>query len=134
MPNPFNMKNFFSNENADNSDLDNPNEVSNPFKTDDKKNEKTPNPFSVGDVLILSNTKKSSKIPDDAWDFLMTFKTFTVVNVKENGKLDLGCIVSKNAPEGGKEVTFLFSPSRFSLKEPSKENKLLTPFDFDDDN
>jgi len=75
--------------------------------------------FKSGDILVLSDTKKSNKIPDDAWDFLMTFKEYKVIKVSDTGKLDLGCHISKNTPEGGVEKIYLFSPKRFSLKNAS---------------
>lgn len=81
--------------------------------------------FNVGDVLELADDKKPKKIPEDAWDFLMTFKTFTVLQVKENGKIDVGCKISKNEPDRGVEKDFFFNPNRFKLLkaaevEPSK--------------
>jgi len=74
-------------------------------------------PFKVGDTLVLADNKKSSKIPEDAWDFLMTYKEYDVLRVNDNGKLDLGCHISKNTPEGGVEKLYLFSPKRFALKK-----------------
>lgn len=79
----------------------------------------TEHPFKVGDVLVLVDNKRSSKIPEDAWDFLMTFKEFKVEKVSDSGKVDLGCHISKNTPEGGVEKIYLFSPKRFALKNAS---------------
>jgi hypothetical protein len=75
--------------------------------------------FKEGDDLILIDNKRSSKIPEDAWDFLMTYKVFKVERVSDTGKLDLGCHISKNTPEGGVEKTYLFSAKRFALKNAS---------------
>lgn len=74
-------------------------------------------PFKVGDVLELANDKKSSKMPEDAYDFLMTFKTYTVLKVSPTGKIDIGCKICKNEPSGGVEKIYMFSPKRFKLKE-----------------
>lgn len=76
-------------------------------------------PFKEGDTVILVDNKKSSKIPDDAWDFLTVYKEFKVRKVSETGKIDLGCHISKNTPEGGVEKIYLFSPKRFALKNAS---------------
>lgn len=81
--------------------------------------EKEVKKFNVGDIIILTDTKKSSKIPADAWDFLMTYKIFTVRKVNEKGKIDIGCHISKNTPEGGVEKIYMFSPERFKLETPS---------------
>lgn len=80
--------------------------------------------FNVGDVIVLVDNKKSTKIPEDAWDFLMTFKTFTVRKINEKGKIDLGCNISKNTPEGGVEKTFMFNPNRFELKTPAPVSEI----------
>jgi hypothetical protein len=84
---------------------------------EEKKTEDTQ--FKEGDIIILFDNKKSTKIPDDAWDFLTTYKEFKVIKVSETGKLDLGCHISKNTPEGGIEKIYLFSPKRFALKNAS---------------
>jgi hypothetical protein len=72
--------------------------------------------FKVGDVLVLANDKKSGRMPEDAYDFLTTFKTYTVQKVNPNGKIDIGCKICKNEPEGGVEKIYMFSPKRFKLK------------------
>lgn len=92
----------------------------------DGKPEKEVKTFNVGDVITLKDTKKSTKIPADAWDFLMTYKTFTVKKVNDKGKIDLGCNISKNEPDGtGVEKKYMFSPNRFELKDaaPVPETK-----------
>jgi len=86
-----------------------------------KKDEKEVKKFEVGDVLVITDKKKSSKMPEDAYDFLMTYKTFTVNDVSDSGKLNLGCRISKNENGKGVEKIYLFSPNRFELKEPRKE-------------
>ncbi len=86
---------------------------------DDKPNQPVKTSFKEGDTLILIDNKKSSKIPNDAWDFLMTYKLFKVERVSDSGKLDLGCHISKNTPEGGVEKIYMFSPKRFALKDAS---------------
>jgi len=84
------------------------------------KEEKSQKVFNVGDVLVLVDNKKSSKLPIDAYDFLMTYKTFTVKKVNEKGKIDLGCRISKNTPEGGVEKIYMFSTNRFELASGEK--------------
>lgn len=76
--------------------------------------------FSVGDILVANN--KDGKIPEEALDFLNTYSEYEVLEVKENGKLNLGCRVCHN--EDGKEKDFLFSPKRFRLK--GEENSQST--------
>lgn len=76
--------------------------------------------FEVGDVLVMTDTKQSKKIPEDAWEYLLTYKTYTVLKVSETGKLDLGCHISRNTPEGGVEKIYMYSPKRFSLKDDKK--------------
>lgn len=78
-------------------------------KKDDDKSES----FSVGDILIANNIE--GKIPDEVKDFLKTYSEYKVLDIKENGKLNLGCRVCHN--EDGKEKDFLFSPKRFRLKD-----------------
>ena len=92
-------------------------------KEGEGKPEKEVKKFEVGDVLVLADTKKSAKLPQDAYEFLTTYKKFTVLKVTENGKLDLGCKISKNTPEGGKEVAFIFGPNRFELESKVKSGE-----------
>jgi len=87
-----------------------------------EKKEKEVKQFNVGDVLKLVDTKRSAKLPADAYEFLMTYKKFTVLKVTPTGKLDLGCRISKNTPEGGVEKFFIFGPNRFELLEPAKSD------------
>lgn len=73
--------------------------------------------FEVGDVILLVNTKKLG-LPMDAYDFLMTFKKFTVIKVNDKGKLDIGCYISKNELDGtGVKKVYMFVPSRFELED-----------------
>ena len=88
-----------------------------------EKPEKEVKKFEVGDVLVLIDTKKSNKLPQDAYEFLTTYKKFTVKKVTEKGNLDLGCIISKNT-EGGKEVTYIFKPNRFELESKVKSGNI----------
>jgi hypothetical protein len=83
----------------------------------DKKQEKV---FQVGDVLVLTNKKPSSKMPADAWDFLNTYKTFTVQSVNDHGKINLGCRISKNEDGKGVEKIFNFGTDRFDYADASK--------------
>lgn len=98
-------------------------------KDGEGEEEKEEKKFEVGDVLVLIDTKKSNKLPPDAYDFLMTFKTFTVRKVNDKGKIDLGCHISKNEPgvDGkpiGVEKIYMFSTNRFELKDgPATVNK-----------
>jgi len=87
-------------------------------KPEEEKPEKEVKHFEVGDVILLIDTKKSNKLPMDAYDFLMTFKKFTVIKVNDKGKLDLGCHISKNEPDGtGVEKIYMFAPNRFELED-----------------
>jgi hypothetical protein len=95
-------------------------------KGEDEKEEKVMKTFNVGDVITLVDTKKSTKIPPDAWDFLMVFKEFTVRKINDKGKIDLGCHISKNTPEGGVEKIYMFSPNRFELKTPAPITTVAT--------
>lgn len=86
----------------------------------DEDEEKQQKVFNVGDELRLVDTKKSTKVPQDAYDFLMHFsntgdRTFKVRKVNDKGKIDLGCRISKNTPEGGVEKIYMFSTNRFEL-------------------
>jgi hypothetical protein len=91
-----------------------------PHRKDRKgKEEKPQKIFKPGDVLVLVDSKKSS-IPQDAYDFLMTYKTFTVKKVNDKGKIDLGCRISKNTPEGGVEKIYMFGTNRFELASGEK--------------
>lgn len=104
-------------------------QVKKPSKKDKEKPEKEVKKFNVGDVLILVDNKKSNKLPADAYDFLITFKTFTVIKVSESGKLDLGCHVSKNEPTGGVEKIYMFSPNRFELKDATLKKEEIKPLE-----
>lgn len=86
-------------------------------KSSGKKQEKV---FQVGDVLVLINNKPSSKMPADAWDFLNTYKTFTVQSVTDHGKINLGCRISKNEDGKGVEKIFNFGTDRFDYADPTK--------------
>jgi hypothetical protein len=95
-----------------------------------KKQEKI---FQVGDVLVLINNKPSSKMPADAWDFLNTYKTFTVQSVNDHGKINLGCRISKNEDGKGVEKIFNFGTDRFDYADPSKRVAPgIKPMDEDD--
>lgn len=83
--------------------------------------------FFTGDVLVLVDDKPSRKVPQDAWDFLMTFKEYTVRKVNEKGKIDIGCRISKNTPEGGVEKIYMFSPNRFDLKGGARPEGWVKP-------
>jgi len=75
--------------------------------------------FKVGDVLVLTDDKKSSKMPQDAYDFLMTYKTFTVKSINDKGKINIGCRISKNENGIGVEKIYMFSTDRFDLLNPA---------------
>jgi len=83
-----------------------------------KGKDKEQKKFEIGDVLLLTDKNPSSKMPPDANDFLLTYKTFTVIGVNDNGKLNLGCRISKNENGKGVEKIYMFSPNRFDLKDP----------------
>lgn len=70
--------------------------------------------FKVGDIIVVIDSKQG-KLPWEAFDFLNAYKEYTVEEVKENGKLNLGCKVCHN--EDGKEKDFLFNPKRFDFKK-----------------
>lgn len=80
--------------------------------------------FNAGDDLILVNDKQSSKMPQDAYDFLMTFKTFTVLSINDKGKINLGCRISKNENGVGVEKIYMFSTDRFELKNPPAKTEI----------
>lgn len=82
------------------------------------KKEKIQKVFKIGDVLKLVDKKQSSKMPPDAYDFLMTYDTFTVKSINEKGKINLGCRISKNENGKGVEKIYMFSTDRFELVEP----------------
>jgi len=83
-------------------------------KEDEKK-------FEVGDELVLIDDKKSTKMPDDAYEFLLAYKTFTVRAINDKGKINLGCRISKNENGKGVEKIYMFSTSRFELKDKDKK-------------
>jgi len=97
--------------------------INKPMKKDtsDKKEKN----FNVGDVLILTNDKVSSKMPQDAYDFLKTYKTFTVKSINDKGKLNLGCRISKNENGKGVEKIYMFSTDRFDLEKPSTIDNVI---------
>jgi len=70
--------------------------------------------FKIGDVVV-AKIIDDKKLPNEAVEFLKTYKEYVVYEVKENGKLNLGCKICHN--EDGKEKDFLFSPKRFELKK-----------------
>ena len=84
-----------------------------------EKEEKPQKRFEVGDVLTLTELpKKGGKLPDDAYEFLTTYNKFTVLKVSEKGKIDIGCRISKNMPDGvGVEKFFIFNTTRFELAD-----------------
>jgi hypothetical protein len=92
-----------------------------PKKGKPGKEEKSHKEFYPGDILVLVDNKPSRKVPQDAWDFLMTYKEFKVRKINDKGQLDLGCLISKNTPEGGVEKRYMFSPNRFELKNARPE-------------
>ena len=85
-----------------------------------KKPKKEKKKFDVGDILMCLNNKQG-KLPYDAYDFLLTYKKFTVKSVSEKGNLDLGCKITKN--DTGVEKIYLFSPNRFELESIVKAGK-----------
>lgn len=81
------------------------------------RKEKVQKVFKAGDVIKLVDKKRSTKLPQDAYDFLMTYDTFTVKSVNDKGKIDIGCIISKNEGGKGVEKRYRFSTDRFDLVE-----------------
>lgn len=77
-------------------------------KTEREVKEKKPRKsFKVGDVLMLVDDKQK-KLPQEAYDFLMTYGRFDVLEVNEKGNLYLG--FDRNGEK------FYFSPNRFDLR------------------
>lgn len=63
--------------------------------------------FKPGDIVILSN-KNKGKLPDEAFDFLLTYKKFKVTEVNDNYNIHVGYFL-----ENGN--IYYFSPNRFEL-------------------
>lgn len=81
--------------------------------------------FKVGDIVILVK-KEQKKLPDDAYEFLLTYSKFEVKEVNENGNLYLG--FDRNGEH------FMFAPNRFELKPLDKSKPIeKDPFDFEDE-
>jgi len=82
--------------------------------------------FNIGDVVVCTEIK-SKKLPQEAIEFLSTFKYFKVIDVNDNYNIDIGYVTA----EGTK---FYFNPNRFELKD--KPKKKLDPYKGDewDDN
>ena len=91
-----------------------------------KPKEKPPRKvFNVGDIIILIK-KEQKKLPNDAYEFLLTYSKFEVKAVNENGNLYLG--FDRNGEE------FWFAPNRFELKPLDKPKPIeKDPFDFEDE-
>jgi len=94
-----------------------------PSKEQPKKEKKPKKIFNVGDVLTLKKTKQG-KLPDEAYDFLMTYGRFDVIEVNENGNLYLG--FDRNGEK------FFFNSNRFELRAPNKEEDNFFEDEMDD--
>lgn len=75
-------------------------------KPGSKKKVKEKKKFDIGDILILVNKEKTDKLPTEAKEFLLTYKKFKVLDVKENLNIHIGCLLDN----GNK---YYFNPNRF---------------------
>lgn len=74
--------------------------------------------FNIGDTIVCIETKQG-KLPQDAYEYLLTYKYFTVLDVNDKLNIDIGHItVDTHNP-------FFFGPNRFELKEGTAPKKIV---------
>lgn len=83
------------------SKKDEPNELDK-----EKKTKKEKKKFEIGDNLILTNKDKTGKLPEEAKEFLLTYKKFKVIHINEKFNIDIGCILNNGN-------SYYFNPNRF---------------------
>lgn len=83
------------------SKKDKPNEINK-----EKKTKKEKKKFEIGDILILTNKDKTGKLPEEAKEFLLTYKKFKVIHINEKFNIDIGCILNNGN-------SYYFNPNRF---------------------
>jgi hypothetical protein len=72
----------------------------------EKKSKKEKKKFEIGDILILTNKDKTGKLPEEAREFLLTYKKFKVIHINEKFNIDIGCILNNGN-------SYYFNPNRF---------------------
>ncbi len=69
--------------------------------------------INIGDLIYVKNTNKG-KLPDNVYNYIMSQDTFKVLNINENGKLDIGYVEYYRREDGVKvKKGFYFSKNRF---------------------
>jgi alanyl-tRNA synthetase len=92
---------------------------------EEKKKRKT---FQEGDVVVVVKPGQG-KLPLEAWEFLRTYKRFKVLSLNENGKINLGCHVTRD----GVSKLYFFSTKRFELESVVKSGGYKPPSDDGED-
>lgn len=76
-----------------------------------KKKPKDRKIFQPGDIIVVKNLEDKGKLPPDAYEYLLTYKYFKVIEVNEKLSIHIGHITPET------HNPFFFSPNRFELKE-----------------
>jgi len=85
-----------------------------------KKKPKEKKVFKIGDVVVCIDTKQG-KLPQDCYEFLLTYKKFRVIDINDKLNIDLGHRLAENGNP------FFFAPNRFDLLEGKAPVKVIEP-------
>jgi hypothetical protein len=86
-----------------------------------KKKPKDKKIFKPGDVVVVQITDEKGKLPPEAYEFLLTYKYFTVRDVNDKLNVDIGYITPDT------HNPFFFTPNRFELKDGTAPIKKYEP-------
>jgi len=74
--------------------------------------------FKVGDEIKCINNKQSKSLPQDAYEYILTFKKFTVIEVNDHLNIDIGHKLANGN-------VYYFSPNRFELIDGTAPTKKI---------
>jgi hypothetical protein len=87
-------------------------------KANKKSKPKEKKVFKVGDTIICVESEKG-KLPQDAYDYILTYKYFVVKDVNDKLNIDIGHITADT------HNPFYFGPNRFELKDGKAPTKII---------
>ena len=87
-------------------------------KKEKKKKEKKI--FNVGDIITIIE-RKQGKLPQDAYEFLLTYNKFTVKEINDHNNLYLG--FDRIGDDSEKMEKYFFNSNRFELKKDIKNDE-----------
>jgi hypothetical protein len=90
-----------------------------------KKKKKEKKQFKVGDVIKCVDTKKG-KLPEECYEFLLTYKKFKVLDVNDKLNIDLG----NRLEDTGNP--YYYNPNRFELFTGTASTKSMDYLEEDD--